>query len=124
MTESGAVTQTGTVTQAGTLWRDDLDALEFAVPGHGGVCLVHRRAFRALVGGSAARETPATPARDICLALFDRETLAFHAAAQAKILRQSIPKGRNLHLNSRDIRRAMTGDDGGTTGKACRVLGG
>lgn len=118
------MTESGAVTQAGTLWRDDLDALEFAVPGHGGVCLVHRRAFRALVGGSAARDTPAAPDRDTCLALFDRETLAFCAAAQAKILRQSIPQGKNLHLNSRDIRRAMTGDDGGTTGRACRVLGG
>jgi hypothetical protein len=124
VTETGTVTQAGAVSQAGTLWRDDLDALAFAVPGHGGDCLVHRRAFRALVGGSAARETPATPDRDTCLALFDRDTSAFCAAAQAKILRQSIPKGKNLHLNSRDIRRAMTGDDGGTTGKACRVLGG
>jgi hypothetical protein len=112
------------VTEPAAIWRSDLDVLQFPVPDHGAVCLVHRLAFRALVGGSAARETPGDPGRDACLTFFCRETLAFHAAARAKILRQSIPPGRNLHLNSRDIRRAITGDEGGTTGKACRVLGG
>lgn len=117
-------------------WRDDLDALQFPVPGHDAHCLVHRLAFRALVGvipgGLATHDTvdaspqsrPTTPDRAICLALFARETPAFHAAARAKIVRQAIPTGKSLHLNSRDIRRALVGDETGTKAKACRVLGG
>ncbi len=106
-------------------WREDLDALQFPVPGHDAHCLVHRLAFRAIV--SASKQTrPAIPDPAACLALFFRETAAFHAAAQAKILRQAIPTGKNLHLNSRDIRRALTdlNDAGGAKAKACRVLGG
>lgn len=133
------MTETGAVMMTEAVWRDDLDALQFAVPGHGGVCLVHRLAFRALVtmpsthdvgpftnhvGGCAAHELSGELDRGTCLALFARETLAFQAAAIAKIARQSIPPGKNLHLNSRDIRRAMQGDDGGAKGRACRVLGG
>ncbi|MGE6743389.1 hypothetical protein ACQKGC_24250 [Allorhizobium pseudoryzae] len=117
-------------------WRDDLDALQFAVPGHGAHALVHRLAFRALIakrmGGPAALATvdappqagSGIPDRDACLTLFARKAEAFHAAARAKIVRQSIPRGQNLHLNSRDIRRATEGETGGTTGKACRVLSG
>jgi hypothetical protein len=105
-------------------WRDDLDALQFAVPGHGAHALVHRLAFRALVadpaGGpvqnlpvgnrSGKPAQPPAPDRDTCLTLFARKTDAFLAAAHAKIRRQSIPRGQNLHLNSRDIRRAMEGE--------------
>ncbi|WP_165214458.1 hypothetical protein [Affinirhizobium pseudoryzae] len=119
-------------------WRDDLDALRFAVPGHGAHALVHRLAFRALVAhpaGSTAQSLPAdnrsgkpaqppAPDRDACLTLFARKNEAFHAAAHAKIHRQSIPRGQNLHLNSRDIRRAMEGEQAATKAKACRVLGG
>lgn len=106
-------------------WREDLDALQFPVPGHDADCLIHRLAFRAIVRASA-QTRPAIPDPAACLALFVRETAAFHAAAQAKILRQQIPTGKNLHLNSRDIRRAMTepGNEPATRAKACRVLGG
>ncbi|WP_137132034.1 hypothetical protein [Rhizobium sp. FY34] len=116
------------MTETGAAWRDDLDALQFAVADHGGACLIHRLAFRALigmlVGGPAAHKLSGDLSRDTCLAFFAREEQAFHAAAEAKIRRQFIPPGRNLHLNSRDIRRAMAGDAGGAKAKACRVLGG
>lgn len=147
---TGQKAQPGDEPSAGSTaeWREDLDALQFPVPGHDAHCLVHRRAFRALVGtlmgGSAAHDTahlathealhdpsdatpqsrPATPDRDTCLTLFARKNPAFHAAARAKILRQKLPTGKNLHLNSRDIRRALVGDETGTKAKACRVLGG
>ncbi|MCY1664255.1 hypothetical protein [Rhizobium sp. SL86] len=159
---TGQKAQPGDEPSAGSSaeWREDLDALQFPVPGHDAHCLVHRLAFRALVGilmgGSAAHDTahlaahsaahlathlathealhdpsdatpqsrPATPDRTACLTLFAQTTVAFHAAARAKILRQAIPAGKTLHLNSRDIRRALEGEAGGTAGRACRVLGG
>jgi hypothetical protein len=135
---TGQKAQPGGEPSAGSTaeWREDLDALQFFVPGHDAHCLVHRHAFRALVAhrvvGSVAHDTveaspqsrPATPDRTACLTLFAQTTVAFHAAARAKILRQAIPAGKNLHLNSRDIRRALEGEAGGTAGRACRVLGG
>jgi hypothetical protein len=42
----------------------------------------------------------------------------------AKIARLKLAPGRNLHLNSRDIRRAMAGEISDGPVKACRVLGG
>ena len=97
-------------------WRDDLDALQFCLPEHGGLCLVHRLAFRTFVGSK--------PARDTCLGFFLEHEAAFLSAARLKIARQAIEPGRNLHLNSRDIRRAINGETSGGAGKVCRVLGG
>ncbi len=102
-------------------WRDDLDALSFAVfsddRDHGAACFVHRRAFRILIGSD--------PVGADCVFYYQQNAAAFQFAAQAKIDRQSIPQGRSLNLNSRDIRRAL-GELAPTSsqrqGKSCRVL--
>ena len=105
------------------IWRDDLDALGFAVVfdghGHGAACFVHRRAFRILIGSD--------PVEADCLAYYETHAEAFQVAAGAKIDRQSIPQDRSLNLNSRDIRRALgelvpAGDQ--RQMKNCRVLNG
>ncbi|EGP59206.1 hypothetical protein Agau_C102377 [Agrobacterium tumefaciens F2] len=36
-------------------WSEELDALRFAVPGHGAFCAVHRLAFKAVLGASPER---------------------------------------------------------------------
>lgn len=103
------------------IWRDDLDALGFAVffdgKDHGAACFVHRRAFRALIGSD--------PVGADCLVYYGSNAAAFQAAAWEKIARQSIPQGRSLNLNSRDIRRALEElmpQAGPSAGKQCRVL--
>jgi hypothetical protein len=101
-------------------WRDDLDALQFGVPGQGSLCLVHRLAFRALLPSGSGE----CLCREDCLEFFLIESRHFDAAALAKIARLKLAPGRNLHLNSRDIRRAMAGDGSGGSAKACRVLSG
>lgn len=83
------------------IWRDDIDALQFEPAGHGGLCLIHRLAFRKLLGPGTAPD-PAT-----CLSLFESHHPAFTAAAITKIAAQTLPPGRNFHLNSRDVRRQM-----------------
>ncbi|CAN7628426.1 hypothetical protein LJR030_001671 [Rhizobium sp. LjRoot30] len=82
-------------------WRGDIDALQFTAAGHGGVCMIHRLAFRSLVGRM--------PESDDCLAYFSAHAKNFAAAARQKIAAQTIQPGRNFHLNSRDIRRALAG---------------
>jgi hypothetical protein len=79
-------------------WREDIDALQFAT-GSGGACMVHRLAFRRLVGF--------TPQRADCMAYFASHAPAFGAAAANKIALRRIAPGRNLHLTSRDIRRQL-----------------
>lgn len=95
-------------------WSEELDALRFAVPGHGAFCAVHRLAFKAVLGAS--------PEREAALAFFQDHGAAFTAAALAKIKRSALPAGRNLHLNSRDIRRAIAGEGGDVAPRVCRVL--
>ncbi|MCA2373731.1 hypothetical protein ATU3B_19065 [Agrobacterium genomosp. 3 str. CIP 111-78] len=95
-------------------WSDELDALRFAVPGHGAFCAVHRLAFKAVLGAS--------PEREATLAYFHDHEAAFVAAALAKIKRSNLPAGRNLHLNSRDIRRAIAGEGPEFAARVCRVL--
>ncbi len=95
-------------------WSEELDALRFAVPGHGAFCAVHRLAFKAVLGAS--------PEREAALAFFQDHGAAFTAAALAKIERSALPAGRNLHLNSRDIRRAIAGEGGDVAPRVCRVL--
>lgn len=95
-------------------WSDELDALRFAVPGHGAFCAVHRLAFKAVLGTS--------PERQAALTFFLDHKAAFTAAALAKIKRANLPAGRSLHLNSRDIRRAIAGKGGEAAARVCRVL--
>ncbi|UXT48258.1 hypothetical protein FY136_03020 [Agrobacterium tumefaciens] len=95
-------------------WSDELDALRFAVPGHGAFCAVHRLAFKAALGKS--------PDRDAALAYFYDHEAAFAAAALAKIKRSNLPAGHSLHLNSRDIRRAIVGEGPEFAARVCRVL--
>lgn len=79
-------------------WRDDIDSLAFRPTGHGGICVVHRLAFRTLLGTAAA-----TPA---CLAYFDACSDLFQRAAADKIARRGLAADGVFHLNSRDIRRS------------------
>jgi hypothetical protein len=81
------------------IWRVDVDALAFLPEGHGGLCMVHRRAFRTLL----KRE----PKPADCESFFGAHRAAFEAAAQAKILRAPVGAGANFHLNSRDLRREL-----------------
>lgn len=96
-------------------WSDELDALRFTVPGHGAHCAMHRLAFKALLEG--------VPDRQACMAHFARHEQAFLAAARHKIARLALPFDRSLHINSRDIRRAMTADKHAEGPlRTCRVL--
>ncbi|QDG92533.1 hypothetical protein NIBR502774_08415 [Rhizobium sp. NIBRBAC000502774] len=95
-------------------WSEELDALRFAVPGQGAFCAVHRLAFKAVLGVS--------PEREAALAYFHENEAAFTAAALAKIKRSALPAGRSLHLNSRDIRRAIAGEGEDVAPRVCRVL--
>jgi hypothetical protein len=78
-------------------WRADIDSLAFAPPQHQGQCVVHRRAFRTLLG------IEATP--QACIDYFHAHRIVFEAAAAAKIARRELPRDMSFHLNSRDIRR-------------------
>lgn len=95
-------------------WSDELDALRFSVPGHGASCAMHRLAFKALL----CQE----PAKAACLKFFTENRQAFFKAAATKIARLALPFDRSLHLNSRDIRRAMTSEDAQGPARACRIL--
>lgn len=79
-------------------WRSDLDALAFRPASSSGLCVVHRRAFRALVGHPASDQE--------CLSYFRAEWPAFVAAALAKIARQKLTDTDNFHLTSRDVNRS------------------
>jgi hypothetical protein len=79
-------------------WRSDLDSLSFRPTGHAGQCLIHRRAFRTILGFNP---TPAD-----CAAWFLQQQAAFQAAAAAKIGRTTLAADANFHLTSRDILRA------------------
>ena len=80
-------------------WRPEIDALMFPINDHAAACAVHRRAFRTLLGSD--------PTPKDCLAYFAEFERAFRAAASAKIARNRIPSGRNLHLTSRDVARKL-----------------
>jgi hypothetical protein len=90
-------------------WCHAADALEFQPAGHGAGCLVHRRAFRVLLGRASTGEEP--QAAD-CLAFYGRNAAAFEAAAADKIARRGLAPAARFHLTSRDVRRAM-GDASG-----------
>ena len=86
------------MTKPVALWREDIDALQFAT-GDGGVCLVHRLAFRSLLNFA--------PQMTDCMGYFSFHAPVFRAAAAAKIARRNIAPGRNIHLTSRDIARQL-----------------
>ncbi|MTV14735.1 MULTISPECIES: hypothetical protein [Bradyrhizobium] len=83
----------------GVQWRTDIASLVFPVPDHRAICVVHRGAFRTLLG--------AEPVPEACIDYFERYEDAFKAAARAKIERKRILPGTNLHLTSRDITRKL-----------------
>ena len=95
-------------------WSDELDCLRFPVPGHGALCAMHRLAFKALL-----RETPTEQA---CRAYFLENRDAFLAAARKKIERMTIAPDRGLHINSRDLRRAMATENAQGPARLCRAL--
>ncbi len=95
-------------------WSDELDALRFSIPGHGALCAMHRLAFKALL--------PEEPCRDACLTFFAENRKVFLSAATAKIARLALPFDRSLHINSRDVRRAMAFNPAEGVARACRVL--
>jgi hypothetical protein len=79
-------------------WRSDLDSLSFQPRDHAGQCLIHRRAFKTILGFD--------PTPDDCAACFQQREPAFQAAATAKISRAALAADANFHLTSRDILRA------------------
>ncbi|MDB6060136.1 MAG: hypothetical protein JWM78_239 [Verrucomicrobiaceae bacterium] len=80
-------------------WREDIESLAFRPAGHEGLCVVHRRAFRTLLGFE--------PTPENCLAYFEQEIILFQRTATEKIERKKIDLKTAFHLNSRDIRRAI-----------------
>lgn len=82
---------------ATVLWRDDIDSLAFRPEGHEGWCVMHRRAFRTLLGFE--------PTPQDCMDYFNNERQTFQQAAREKIRLASIVSESNFHLNSRDIQR-------------------
>jgi hypothetical protein len=89
-------------------WRSDIDSLAFRPTGHSGQCVVHRRAFRVILGKDAV------PAR--CLAFFVEHSDRFEAAAAEKIARAGLGNDANFHLDSRDVRGRRGGAQRGESG--------
>jgi hypothetical protein len=81
-------------------WRSDIEALAFQPDGSQAYCVVHRRAFRTLLGFS--------PTPDECEAYFRAHRAAFEAAARGKIVEKQIGSGLNFHLTSRDVARHLS----------------
>jgi hypothetical protein len=81
------------------MWRNDIDALAFQPADHSGICMVHRRAFRTLLG--------VAPSPQQCVDFFTTHQKAFQAAARAKLLRASVADTANFHLTSRDVTRQL-----------------
>ena len=82
------------------IWRDDQTSVQFVPEGHRGYCVIHRLAFRTLLGFA--------PTQTDCLLYFDSQPDVFHKAAHEKIARRALPESGNFHLNSRDIRRILS----------------
>jgi len=80
-------------------WRTDIESLVFPIRDQAATCVVHRGAFRTLLG--------AEPTPQACLTYFEEFEDAFRAAASLKIMRKCIPVGTNLHLTSRDVTREL-----------------
>jgi hypothetical protein len=86
-------------------WRDNIDSLAFQPDGYNGLCVIHRRAFRALLGF--------LPEPADCCAYFETQREIFQRAAAEKIAHAvALSNGKldaHFHLNSRDIRKALAG---------------
>lgn len=80
-------------------WRADIDSLAFRPDGHGGGCVVHRHAFRTLLGRM--------PTPQDCAAFYGDHFAAFQAAAAAKLGRTAAVPDAHFHLTSRDLARAL-----------------
>jgi hypothetical protein len=80
-------------------WRSHIDALAFQPDGRQEYCVVHRRAFRTLLGFD--------PTPEECESFFRANRAAFEAAASAKIDEKNIAGGLNFHLTSRDVARQL-----------------
>lgn len=78
-------------------WHDASTALAFRPAGHGADCLIHRLAFRTLLGFA--------PTAADCAAYFGQHRALFERAAALKIARRRLAGSDRFHLNSRDIRR-------------------
>ncbi len=89
--------------KSGAHWLEEIDSVAFTPAGHEGRCVVHRRAFRVLL----RRRDPTD--RD-CLAFLRANAAAFARAAAAKIASRGLARHAALHLNSRDIRRALASE--------------
>ena len=100
------------------VWRDDLDALQFPAGNGGAHCMIHRLAFRKLIGRD--------PKSQDCLDWYGENAALFQAAALAKIARLALPADRNLHIDSRDVSAQMKADGQANPRPAarCRVLSG
>jgi hypothetical protein len=81
------------------IWRSDIDSLAFRPSGHMGMCVIHRRAFRTLLGY--------TPSPQQCIDFYLIQHHSFEAAARAKLATRSIRETGNFHLTSRDVRRQL-----------------
>jgi hypothetical protein len=90
---------TESVHSVSPFWRDDIDSLAFQPDGHKGLCVIHRRAFRTLLGFM--------PEPKDCCAYFEKQREIFQHAAIEKIVRAGVLTDDNFHLNSRNIRSAQ-----------------
>lgn len=84
-------------------WLDGIDSLAFTPEGHSARCVVHRRAFRVLLGRADPDETA-------CLGFHAANRAAFARAAAEKIASRGLARDAALHLNSRDVRRALAAE--------------
>ena len=91
------------------IWRSDIDALAFPANGNAASCVVHRRAFRTLMG--------AEPSPAACEAFFRANRAAFEAAASAKIREKRVARALNFHLTSRDVARQLGSSSAGRPAK-------
>ena len=80
-------------------WRSDIEALAFQPDGQHGFCMVHRRAFRTLLGFN--------PSPAECEAFFHANQTAFEAAASVKMADNKSASTMNFHLTSRDVARQL-----------------
>jgi hypothetical protein len=81
------------------IWRSDIDSLAFRPSGHMGLCVIHRRALRTLLG--------CTPSPQQSIDFYLIHSDSFEAAARAKLAAGNIQETENFHLTSRDVRRQL-----------------
>ena len=82
-------------------WHEDVQSLVFQPLGHEGNCFIHRRALETLCDAATIADY---------LHYYAEHRSAIHRAAADKIRDAHILGPTNLHLNSRDIARAIDAD--------------